>query len=58
LFDAMFDAMSDAMFDVTFAVTPDRVLDRKTRILRDLEGRLSAGNLFLAGHFFLPCGIQ
>jgi hypothetical protein len=58
LFDATFDAMSDAMFDVLFAVTPDRMLDRKTRILRDLEGRLSAGNLFLAGHFFLPCGIQ
>jgi hypothetical protein len=54
----MFDAMFDAMFDVLLAVMPDWALDRKTRILRDLEGRLSAGNLFLAGHFFLPCGIQ
>jgi hypothetical protein len=46
------------MFDAMFAGMLDRMLDRKTRILRDLEGRLSAGNLFLAGHFFLPCGIQ
>jgi hypothetical protein len=50
--------MFDAMFNVIFALLLDLMVDRKTRILRDLEGRLSAGNLFLAGHFFLPCGIQ
>src|ERR1700694_4738922 len=45
---------------LAFEVRPDadRPLDCKTRILRDLGGRLSAGNLFLTGHFFLPCCIQ
>jgi hypothetical protein len=51
--------LSDHLFDVRHSATAfDQSRDRKTRILRGLEERLRAGNLFVTGHFLLPCGIQ